>query len=133
MRIAAATIIAALWLSATEAEARFELCNETKFPVGVALGYHDGKMWRAAGWWLVRPATCTKLIEAPLISRFYYLYAVHIGPGGRWDGNNFFCVHDTDSFSIPHGAACSAPHLFSAGFFEVDTGSSPDYIQRLQD
>jgi uncharacterized membrane protein len=134
MRIAALAVLAlVLTLVAGPAFARFDLCNETKFPVGTALGYHDGKLWRSAGWWIVHPKSCATLIEAPLIARYYYVYAVHMGPGGRWDGNKRFCVHETDAFSIPYGTPCNGPKLVAVGFFEVDTGSSPDYIQRLQD
>jgi uncharacterized membrane protein len=134
MRTAAlAFIVLISTLVVSPAHANFEICNETKFPIGAALGYHDGKLWRASGWWIVHPKSCTTLINAPLIARYYYVYAVHMGPGGRWDGNNFFCIHETDSFSIPYGSPCTDPKLVSAGFFEVDTGNSPDYIQRLQD
>jgi uncharacterized membrane protein len=134
MRIAAHALLAiALTLVASPALAKFELCNETKFPVGAALGYHDGTQWRAAGWWIVHPKSCASLIDAPLIARYFYVYAVHMGPGGRWDGNKFFCIHETDAFSIPYGSPCDGPKLVSVGFFEVDTGSSADYIQRLQD
>ncbi|MEK2481532.1 DUF1036 domain-containing protein, partial [Lactobacillus acidophilus] len=68
------------------ARADFRVCNATQNLVGVAIGYRANAGWVTEGWWHVEGSTCKTLIEGPLSSRYYYLYAEDAERGGRWDG-----------------------------------------------
>ncbi len=114
------------------AQAGFSLCNDTTAPISAALAHHDGAGWVSLGWWSVPPGTCRPLLEGDLIARYYYLHAEHLGPGGGWTGDSMFCIGE-GSFTARGRGQCESRGLVSAGFFEVDTGSSKDFIQRLSD
>ncbi|RWE00685.1 MAG: DUF1036 domain-containing protein, partial [Mesorhizobium sp.] len=68
------------------ARADFRVCNATQNLVGVGIGYRAKAGWITEGWWHIEGSTCKTLIEGPLSSRFYYLYAEDAERGGRWDG-----------------------------------------------
>ncbi len=42
------------------------------------------------------PSSCKTLIEGPLSSRFYYLYAEDAERGGRWEGPVNMCVAEKE-------------------------------------
>ena len=71
-----------LW-SVEEARADFRVCNGTQNLVGVAIGYRSDEGWISEGWWQISATSCATLIEGPLASRFYYLYAEDAARGGR--------------------------------------------------
>lgn len=118
--------------SALPASAKFSVCNTTAQPATVALGFYNGKEWGSAGWWTIAPGGCTMLINEPLISRYYYLYAEHQNVGGAWDGDRSFCVK-SGHFSIQGRTNCLSHGYEVRRFFQVDTGTSPDWTENLAD
>ena len=83
---------AASALFAAPAHADFRVCNATQSLVGVSIGYRAQAGWITEGWWHIEGSTCKTLIEGPLASRYYYLYAEDAERGGRWDGPINMCV-----------------------------------------
>ena len=62
--------------------------------VGVAIGYKENRQWITEGWWNVARDTCETLVAGPLVSRFYYVYAVDYDQGGVWGGKAAMCTRD---------------------------------------
>ena len=65
---------------------RFPRLQRDAEHVGVGIGYRAKAGWITEGWWHIEGSSCKTLIEGPLSSRFYYLYAEDAERGGRWDG-----------------------------------------------
>ena len=84
-------VLAGSLLLSTAAQADFRVCNATQSLVGVGIGYRAKAGWITEGWWHIEGSTCKTLIEGPLSSRFYYLYAEDAERGGRWDGQHVRC------------------------------------------
>jgi uncharacterized membrane protein len=130
MRIALA-VLALLPLLAAPASARFAVCNKGQRTASVALGHFNGTDWMSEGWWVVEPQACMSLIASPLDARYYYLYA-NDGGAGTWDGSKEFCT-EPKKFSIVGRGRCAARGYNRKGFFQIDTGQSPDWTQTLSD
>jgi len=130
----AATLLSplALALSATAARADFRVCNATQSLVGVAIGYRAKSGWVTEGWWHVDPSTCKTLLEGPLSSRYYYLYAEDAERGGRWDGPVNMCIAEKE-FKISGVQDCFARGFQRAGFQEYDTGEQASWMVQLTD
>ena len=95
--LAALTLVLVVPLfSATAAFADFRVCNATQNLVGVGIGYRAKAGWVTEGWWHIEGSSCKTLIEGPLSSRFYYLYAEDAERGGRWDGPISMCVAEKE-------------------------------------
>lgn len=130
MRVALGLIVLTLMLAAP-AEARFSVCNRSAHATSVALGHFNGTDWMSEGWWTIQPKTCANLLRAPLDARYYYLYATD-GAAGTWDGGKAFCTA-THKFSIVGRAHCVDRGFDHKGFFQIDTGESPEWTQTLSD
>lgn len=128
--VLAATGFAAL--SATSARADFRVCNATQNLVGVAIGYRANTGWITEGWWHVEGSSCKTLIEGPLASRYYYLYAEDAERGGRWDGPVNMCVAEKE-FKIAGVSDCFARGFQRSGFQEYDTGEQANWMVQLTD
>lgn len=115
---------------AAPAHAEFKVCNKASLKARVAIGHFDGTNWTSLGWWTIAPKSCAGLIPGPLDARYYYLYATD-GAAGTWEGRTHFCVTPSAKFSIPGRADCDKRGFDRRGFFEVDTGGSPDWTQTL--
>lgn len=122
-------IAAPLWF-ATPALADFRVCNATQNLVGVAIGYRANDGWKTEGWWQIEGSTCKTLIEGPLSSRFYYLYAEDAERGGRWDGPINMCIAK-EPFKIAGVTDCYARGFERAGFQEYDTGEQSSWMVQL--
>jgi len=114
------------------ASADFRVCNATQNLVGVAIGYRARAGWVSEGWWHIKPSSCETLIDAPLESRYYYLYAEDATRGGRWEGQVQMCVSDTE-FKIAGVSDCFARGFQRAGFQEYDTGDQENWMVQLTD
>lgn len=114
------------------ANADFRVCNATQTLVGVAIGYRVKAGWTTEGWWHVDPSSCKTLIEGPLSSRFYYLYAEDAERGGRWEGQINMCVAEKE-FKIAGINDCFARGFQRAGFQEYDTGEQSNWMVQLTD
>ncbi|MBL8576620.1 MAG: DUF1036 domain-containing protein [Mesorhizobium sp.] len=119
-------------LGTTGAKADFRVCNATQNLVGVGIGYRAEAGWVTEGWWHIEGSTCKTLIEGPLSSRFYYLYAEDAERGGRWDGPVTMCVAEKE-FKIAGINDCLARGYQRAGFQEYDTGEQASWMVQLTD
>ncbi|PZO73670.1 MAG: hypothetical protein DI629_19510 [Mesorhizobium amorphae] len=127
-----AACLAAPFLFAVPAQADFRVCNATQSLVGVAIGYRAQAGWVTEGWWHVDGSSCKTLIEGPLSSRFYYLYAEDAERGGRWEGPINMCVAEKE-FKVGGAADCLARGFQRAGFQEYDTGEQSSWMVQLTD
>ena len=118
--------------AATQAAADFRVCNATQNLVGVGIGYRAKAGWVTEGWWHIEGSTCKTLIEGPLSSRYYYLYAEDAERGGRWDGPISMCVAEKE-FKIAGVNDCFARGFQRAGFQEYDTGEQTSWMVQLTD
>ena len=123
---------AALLATPDKARADFRVCNATQTLVGVAIGYRASTGWITEGWWHVDASTCKTLIEGPLASRYYYLYAEDAERGGRWEGPISMCVAERE-FKIAGVNDCFARGFQRAGFEEYDTGEQTSWMVQLTD
>ncbi len=131
--LALAVVFGAFTLSAAKpAHADFRVCNATQELVGVAIGYRARTGWITEGWWHVEPTKCKTLIEGPLASRYYYLYAEDALRGGRWDGPVNMCVAERE-FKITGVSDCFARGFQRSGFREYDTGNQQSWMVQLVD
>ena len=118
--------------SAPEARADFRVCNGTQNLVGVAIGYRSSEGWVSEGWWQISATSCATLIEGPLASRYYYLYAEDAAKGGRWGGKVDMCVAE-DEFKIVDVKNCFTRGYLRMGFKEYDTGQQSSWMVQLSD
>lgn len=123
---------AALIAVPDKARADFRVCNATQTLVGVSIGYRASTGWITEGWWHVDASTCKTLIEGPLASRYYYLYAEDAERGGRWEGAISMCVAERE-FKIAGVNDCFARGFQRAGFQEYDTGEQTSWMVQLTD
>ena len=117
---------------ASPAFADFRVCNATQSLVGVAIGYRAAAGWVTEGWWHIEGSTCKTLIEGPLASRYYYLYAEDAERGGRWDGPTNMCVAEKE-FKITAVNDCLRRGFQRAGFQEYDTREQSSWMVELTD
>ncbi len=120
-----------LGVGTTPAEAALNVCNRSNLPAKVAVGRFNGTKWMSEGWWTIEPTKCATLVEGNLKARYYYLYATD-GAAGTWDGGKNFCTTPNDKFAIVGRADCAKAGFDKRGFFEIDTGQSPNWTQSLQ-
>jgi uncharacterized membrane protein len=128
--LAAAGLASAL--APAPAHADFRVCNATQVLVGVAIGYRAQAGWVTEGWWHVDASTCKTLIDGPLSSRYYYLYAEDAERGGRWEGPISMCVADRE-FKIAGTSDCFARGFQRVGFQEYDTREQSSWMVQLTD
>ena len=114
----------------TDAVGGLRLCNKTLSRVGVAVGYKEEARWTTEGWWNVDANSCETLMAGPLVSRFYYVYAIDYDRGGAWGGQAAMCTRDK-MFTIHGIKDCVARGFEKTGFFEVDTGEQRSWTVQL--
>ena len=98
----------------------------------MSIGYRARAGWITEGWWAIEASTCKTLIEGPLESRYYYLYAEDGVRGGRWDGPVSMCIAELQ-FKITGVNDCYARGFQKAGFREYDTGNQTNWMVQLVD
>ncbi len=129
--VPAAVIVLSTFLS-TPARADFRVCNATQSLVGVGIGYRVKSGWVTEGWWIVGGSTCKTLIEGPLSSRYYYLFAEDAERGALWEGPVKMCIAEKE-FKITGINDCFARGYQRAGFQEYDTGQQSSWMVQLTD
>lgn len=117
-------------ISIEPALADLRVCNQTRNPINIALGYRAERGWQSEGWWLAGPDDCATVYQGDLDSRFYYLFAADDVGGGAWDGSIFMCTRD-ETFTIFGVEDCLARGYERTGFFEVDTQNRTDWTLQL--
>lgn len=115
---------------ATPAFADLRICNKTSSRVGIAVGYKDDESWKTEGWWNLAANSCETLLAGPLVSRYYYLYAVDYDRGGEWSGRSFMCTQEK-TFTIKGIEDCLKRGFERTGFFEIDTGEQRTWTVQL--
>ncbi len=115
---------------ASEAKADLRLCNKTESQVGVAIGYRQQTDWITEGWWNLPANSCETLVPGPLVSRFYYIYAVDYDQFGEWGGRAYMCTREKE-FTINGIEDCVARGYERTGFFEIDTGEQASWTVQL--
>ncbi len=126
------TGLTATFMGSIEAKADFRVCNSTQNLVGVAIGYRAKAGWVTEGWWHVDASSCKTLIEGPLASRYYYVYAEDAEGGGRWEGKVNMCIAEKE-FRVDGVQDCLARGYQRAGFQEYDTGEQTSWMVQLTD
>jgi uncharacterized membrane protein len=124
--------VSCLFAASQPAMADFRVCNATQSLIGVAIGYRVKTGWTTEGWWHIDPSSCKTLIEGPLSSRYYYLYAEDAERGGRWEGPVNMCVAEKE-FKIAGINDCFARGFQRAGFQEYDTGEQSSWMVQMTD
>ncbi|WP_421857266.1 DUF1036 domain-containing protein [Oricola sp.] len=130
--LALGAVVGTFLAGASQARADFRVCNATQELVGVAIGYRARAGWITEGWWAIEGSSCKTLIEGPLESRYYYLYAEDGVRGGRWDGPISMCIAELQ-FKITGVNDCYARGFQKAGFREYDTGNQSNWMVQLID
>ncbi|WP_333825311.1 DUF1036 domain-containing protein [Pinisolibacter sp.] len=125
-----AVAVAVLAGGATSALADLRICNKTTSRVGIAVGYKDEESWKTEGWWNLQANSCETLLAGPLVSRYYYLYAVDYDRGGEWSGRSFMCTQEK-TFTIKGIEDCLKRGFERTGFFEIDTGEQRTWTVQL--
>lgn len=120
----------AYFISVTPAAADLRVCNQTKNPINIALGYRAERGWQSEGWWVAGPNNCATVFQGDLSARFYYLFASDDIGGGAWEGKVFMCTRD-QIFTIFGVEDCLARGYERTGFFEVDTQNRSDWTLQL--
>jgi uncharacterized membrane protein len=119
-------------LATVAARADFRVCNATPTLVGVAIGYRASAGWITEGWWHIEKSKCKTIIEGPLSSRYYYLYAEDAERGARWEGPVKMCIADKE-FKITGVQDCFKRGFQRAGFQEYDTREQQSWMVQLTD
>jgi uncharacterized membrane protein len=123
-------LIASAFGGATEASADLRICNKTSSRIGIAVGYKDEAAWTTEGWWNLPASTCETLLAGPLVSRYYYIYAIDYDRGGEWSGRSFMCTQEK-TFTIKGIEDCLKRGFERTGFFEIDTGEQRSWTVQL--
>ncbi|MEJ1161956.1 DUF1036 domain-containing protein [Prosthecomicrobium sp. N25] len=123
-------LAAAALATATEAAADLRICNKTSSRIGIAVGYKDEAAWTTEGWWNLPASTCETLLSGPLVSRYYYIYAIDYDRGGEWSGRSFMCTQEK-TFTIKGIEDCIKRGFERTGFFEIDTGEQRSWTVQL--
>lgn len=116
--------------TATPASADLRLCNKTGAQVGIAIGYKGEEDWVSEGWWNIDAETCEIVVEGPLPSRYYYVYALDYQQGGEWAGTAYMCTREKE-FTITGTQDCMARGYERTGFIEIDTGDQASWTVHL--
>lgn len=119
-------------LATAPARADFRVCNATSTLVGVAIGYRASAGWITEGWWHIEKSKCKTIIEGPLSSRYYYIYAEDAERGARWEGPVKMCIADKE-FKITGVKDCFKRGFQRAGFQEYDTREQQSWMVQLTD
>lgn len=127
-----AGVVSLFFLTCAPAKADFRVCNATQSLIGVSIGYRVKTGWTTEGWWHIDASSCKTLIEGPLSSRYYYLYAEDAERGGRWEGPVNMCVAEKE-FKVAGINDCFARGFQRAGFQEYDTGAQSSWMVQLTD
>tara|TARA_R110002020_G_scaffold185601_3_gene383228 strand:+ start:65 stop:538 length:474 start_codon:yes stop_codon:yes gene_type:complete len=128
--LAAAGFMLSAPVTAAAARADFRVCNGTQSLVGVSIGYRVEAGWTTEGWWRIPATTCKSIIEGPLSSRYYYVYAEDADGRSRWAGPVDLCIAENE-FKITGRKDCLKRGYQRMGFREYDTGEQASWMVQL--
>jgi uncharacterized membrane protein len=112
------------------AQADLTICNQTHEPAGIALAMKVGAQWTSSGWWTVKAGRCKAVLEGALGEGPYFIHGAHYNVGGRWEGDEKFCIA-RGSFSIKGRGDCKGRGYQPAKFLKVETNGKSDWQHTL--
>jgi len=133
-------VICVILGAAGSARAAFLFCNQTKTALEAAFGSRDDGIWLSEGWWQIQPGQCARVMNKPLVQRFYFYFARALTLPSKdskepkvWGGRFAFCT-DNKAFRIEGDSQCEQRGFKRQGFQDVDVGSQQkDYTLTFKD
>lgn len=129
VRIGIAGFLCWLFLPAP-AHADYNFCNRTSYVLDAAIGYLDGETWKSRGWTRLHPGACEKVLEGPVGTSDYYVFArsfdAHKGSTKYFSGAAAFCIVN-QAFDIEGREQCAVRGFDSADFLHVETRAGTDW------
>ncbi len=113
-------IVGVVGWSPCPAQAAFSVCNQTLDVINVAIGQYKREAFETSGWWTVGPNQCATVIDAPLVSRYVYVFAQDVFGREILRGATPMCV-EPERFEIRGEEDCLTLGYLEARFHEVDT------------
>ncbi len=121
-----ALISAFVFIGATQAAAKFELCNETSHVLDGAIGIKEPKKgWVVNGWFRLYPGFCEEVIQKNLAQKVYYVHArsapQHAGSVRMFGGSRLLCVGaERKKINITSHVLCREKGHEKTGFARVE-------------
>ena len=117
------------------------LCNKIDNPIWAATGEPYGNGYRSAGWLHIEQNKCVRVIRAPLLERYYYIYAEAVTQNEtpliadaqvkKWGGDFALCTKPT-RFVIDEQDNCTERGLDQHSFIRIDTGNQRGWTHNLK-
>ena len=124
MRLLAVLVAFVVSTAATQAEAKYSLCNKTSYALSAAIGYVDGDRLATRGWWRLRPGQCKVVLTEQTNPGRYFVYAEaipgHRGPLRTWSGDTPLCVENSGFFNLRNQEVCRDDPAKQRAFFDVE-------------
>jgi len=118
------SIVGVSLAAATEANAKYSLCNKTSYALSASIGYVDGDRLATRGWWRLRPGQCKVVLTEPTNPGRYFVYAEaipgHKGPLRAWSGDTPLCVENNGFFNLRNQEVCREEPARQRNFFDVE-------------
>lgn len=135
LQIAAAAFLCWLALPAA-AHAGYQFCNRTSYVLDTAIGYSSGEIWKSRGWTRLLPGACETMLEGPVESGEYYVFArsfdAHKGSIKYFSGNTSFCIVEAP-FEIEGREQCAMRGFDAADFLRVETKAGANWTTSFQE
>ncbi len=123
----AVVALAGLFIAASPAHAKLEVCNRTSSPISVAIAFETDADIVSQGWWTVDPDQCERVINTDLNRQYYYHYVRSAALNMEWAGTYNFCTADDPQFRINGASNCEERHFEVTGFRQTDVGTDKDF------
>lgn len=112
------------------APAGYSVCNDSDGEIFAAIGMGNGKIWSSRGWWKVAPASCARVVTAPLAADRIFLLVQRENGKPLVSGNAKFCVADVE-YETAWRTDCHAHGLSDAGFAVTETRGRSGYAAHV--
>ncbi len=126
--------IALVFVSISDAEAKYSLCNKTSYTLSAAIGFVDGDRLATRGWWRLRSGQCKVVLTELTSPGRYFVYAEgipgHNGPLRAWSGETPLCVENSGFFSLRNQEVCRDKPSEQRGFFDVEVTAAANGDQQ---
>ena len=114
-------------------EVGLEVCNRSVYRIWAAVGIEDdAEQVETRGWLPADPEKCVSILEEPLDSSAYYLFAEAVDENGFpiesaetdvvWGGEHILCV-SAIRFTIDEQGECDARNFDQRGFYRLQVGA----------
>lgn len=128
------TGVCGLLLFAPRATAQMTFCNNTGYPITVAVAYKGDYDARdiSLGWWNIEGGHCKEVLTGTLAEYTYYYYAEDHARNLVWKGDQSFCV-SRHAFKIVGSSNCDTRGYESKKFQSLYVGSARSWTQNFTD